>query len=280
MSDIDRVLFDVPGPRGRARIRVATVVVAVVVVAVVVLAVVQFGRSGQLDRSQWLPFRVRQIWTTFLLPGLGSSLLVTLVATVLAVPLGALVALGRISRLTPVRWLARGYVELFRSLPVLLLLYVFQLGLPAVGLVLPIFWQLTVPIVISAVAYLAALIAAGVQSLDRGQREAAMSIGLRYWPMMRLVVLPQVVRRLTPALITEVVAIFIATTLGYAVSYTELLHNAQVVGQFYQVPVQAYLTVAVLYIAVNGVLSRAATVIQQRQSGSRRAGVDPQLARR
>ena len=145
MSDLDRVLFDVPGPRARRRARIATVVVALVVAAVIVLAVVQFGRSGQLDREQWLPVRVRQIWTTFLLPGLGASLLVTLVAVVLAVPLGALVALGRLSRTAPVRWLSRGYIELFRSLPVLLLLYVFQLGLPALGLVLPIFWQLTIP---------------------------------------------------------------------------------------------------------------------------------------
>ena len=267
MSDLDRVLFDPPGPRARARIRVATVVVAVVVAAVVVLAVVQFGRSGQLAREQWLPFRVRQIWTTFLLPGLGASLLVTLVATVLALPLGGLVALGRLSRTAPVRWLSRTYIELFRSLPVLLLLYVFQLGLPLLGVVLPIFWQLTVPIVLSAVAYLAALVGAGVQSLDRGQTEAALSIGLRHWSMMRLVVLPQVVRRIAPALVTEVVAIFIATTLGYAVSYTELLHNAQVVGQFYQVPVQAYLVVAVVYVAVNATLSRVATALQRRQAG-------------
>ncbi len=284
MSSTERVLFDVPGPRGRLRIRIATVVVVLVVLGLLVLAVVEFGSHGQLAGRKWLPFRVSQIWTKFLLPGLLDTLEITAVATVLALPLGIGVALARLSRTRPVAWAARGYVELFRSLPVLLLLYVFQLGLPRAGVTLPVFWQLTIPIVISSVAYTAALVGAGVRALDPGQVEAAESIGLRYWAVMRNVVLPQVLRRLLPALITEVVAILISTTLGYAVSYTELLHNAQTIGQFYQVPVQAYLVVAVIYIAVNGVLSRVATLVQRRQVGGRAAGrrvaVDPQLAGR
>lgn len=280
MSTTERILFDAPGPRGRARIRIATVIVAVVVLGLLALAVVEFSSHGQLASRKWLPFRVSQIWTKFLLPGLGSTLVVTAVATAFALPLGIGVALARLSRTGAVAVLARGYIELFRSLPVLLLLYVFQLGLPRAGITLPVFWQLTIPIVISSVAYTAALVGAGVRSLERGQFEAAESIGLRYWQMMRLVVLPQVIRRLLPALITEVVAILIATTLGYAVSFTELLHNAQTIGQFYQVPVQAYLVVAVIYIVVNGVLSRVATLVQSRQAGSRRVTVDPQLAGR
>jgi glutamate transport system permease protein len=265
MSDASRLLFDPPGPRGRMRIRIATVVVLVVLAALLVGAVFAFAAHGQLANQKWLPFRVPQIWTVLLLPGLLNTLKVTVVAAVLTLPLGGLVALARLARNPVTSGLARVYIEVFRSLPVLLLLYVFQLGLPRAGLTLPIFWQLTVPIVISAVAYVAALVRAGVLALDRGQSEAALSIGLTYWQSMRLVILPQVIRRLLPALITEVVAILIATTLGYAVSYTELLHNAQTVGQLYQVPVQAYLVVAVIYIAINGSLSQLATRVQRRQ---------------
>lgn len=268
MSDPTRVLFDVPGPRARRRIRILAVVAAVVILALLALAVRQFAAHGQFDSRKWLPFEVGVIWTRFLLSGLLNSIKVTVLATIFTLPLGALVALGRLSRTRAVSWLARGYIELFRSLPVLLLLYVFQLGLPRAGITLPVFWQLTIPIAISAIAYVAALVGAGVAALDRGQSEAAMSIGLRYWSMMRLVVLPQVVRRLVPALVTEVVAIFIATTLGYAVSYTELLHNAQTIGQYYQVPVQAYLVVAAIYIAVNGSLSLLASRLQRRQQRS------------
>ena len=276
MSDIERVLFDPPGPRGIRRTRIATVVVVVVVLALLAGAVYAFDQHGQLAGRKWLPFRVSQIWTVVLLPGLLDTLKVTAVATVITFPLGALVALGRLSRSRLVRWPSVGYVELFRSLPVLLLLYVFQLGLPRAGLTLPVFWQLTVPIVISSAAYVAELVRAGVQALDVGQTEAAFSIGLRYWQTMFSIVLPQVLRRLLPALVTQVVAILIATTLGYAVSYSELLHGAQVVGQLYQVPVQAYLVVAVVYIVVNGLLSQLASLVQRRQSG-RRVTVDPNL---
>ncbi len=269
MSDPTRVLFDVPGPRARRRIRIAAVVAVLVVAAVVALAVRQFAAHGQFASQKWLPFQVGVIWRKFLLSGLLNSIKVTVLATAFTLPLGGLVALARLSRTRLVSWLARGYIELFRSLPVLLLLYVFQLGLPRAGLTLPVFWQLTIPIAISAVAYVAALVGAGVAALDRGQTEAAMSIGLGYWQMMRLVVLPQVLRRLVPALVTEVVAIFIATTLGYAVSYTELLHNAQTIGQYYEVPVQAYLVVAAIYIAVNGTLSLIASRLQRRQRGAR-----------
>jgi glutamate transport system permease protein len=277
MSDPSRVLFDAPGPRARRRTRIATVVVLVVVVLLLVAAVRAFDAHGQLAGRKWLPFRVTQIWTVLLLPGLLNTLKVTAVATVITLPLGGLVALARLSLSGWVRTLARAYVELFRSLPVLLLLYVFQLGLPRAGITLPIFWQLTVPIVISGIAYVAGLVRAGVLALDPGQTEAAMTIGLEYWPTMRLVVLPQVLRRLLPALITEVVALLIATTLGYAVSYTELLHNAQTVGQLYQVPVQAYLVVAAIYIGVNGMLSQLATRVQRRQAAVARGvrgGVD------
>jgi glutamate transport system permease protein len=272
MSDPGRVLFDEPGPRGRRLTRIATVVVVVVIAALIAAAVWQFAVHGQFARRRWLPFRVSQIWTVLLLPGLANTLKVTVVATALTLPLGGLVALARLSRNRLLSGTARVYVEVFRSLPVLLLLYVAQLGLPRAGITLPILWQLTVPIVISATAYVAALVRAGVQSLDRGQTEAAMSIGLPYWPSMRLVILPQVLRRLLPALITEVVAVLIATTLGYAVSYTELLHNAQTVGQLYQVPVQAYLVVAMIYIAINGALSQLATRVQRRQSAGPRTG--------
>jgi glutamate transport system permease protein len=272
VSDAARVLFDPPGPRGRMRIRITTVVVLVVLAGLLVAAVFAFAAHGQLASRKWLPFRVPQIWTVLLLPGLLNTLKVTVVAAVLTLPLGGLVALARLARNPVTSGLARAYIEVFRSLPVLLLLYVFQLGLPRAGLTLPIFWQLTVPIVISATAYVAALVGAGVQALDRGQSEAALSIGLTYWQSMRLVILPQVLRRLLPALITEVVAILIATTLGYAVSYTELLHNAQTVGQLYQVPVQAYLVTAVIYITINGSLSQLATRMQRRQQRTPAAG--------
>ena len=206
MSDDSRILFDAPGPRGRRRIRIATVVSVLLIAALVGLAVRQFGVHGQLASDKWRMF-AEWPYQRFLLTGLVKTLEAAAVCTVLALPLGALFALARLARTRVVRWPATVFVEIFRSVPALLLVYVFLLGLPRFGLNLPVFWQLVVPIVISGTATVAELFRAGVLSMDRGQFEAAYSIGLGHWAAMRLVILPQVVRRMVPVLVTQVVAL-------------------------------------------------------------------------
>jgi glutamate transport system permease protein len=129
-----------------------------------------------------------------------------------------------------------------------------------------------VPIVISGTATVAELFRAGVLSMERGQFEAAYSIGLGYWAAMRLVILPQVVRRMVPVLVTQVVALLKDTTLGYVVSYSELLNSGRTLAQYTQALVQTYLVVAVIYVVVNGLLSRLAAYLEQRQ---RRRGGKP-----
>ena len=271
MSDDSRILFDAPGPRGRRRILIATVVSVLLMAALLALAVRQFGVHGQLAENRWRMF-AEWPYQRFLLTGLVKTLQAAAVCTVLALPLGAVFALARLARTRLVRWPATVFIEVFRSVPALLLVYVFLLGLPRFGLTLPVFWQLVVPIVISGTATVAELFRAGVLSMDRGQFEAAYSIGLGYWAAMRLVILPQVVRRMVPVLVTQVVALLKDTTLGYVVSYSELLNSGRTLAQYTQALVQTYLVVAVIYVVVNGLLSRLATYLEQRQ---RRRGGDP-----
>lgn len=271
MSGDGDVLFDAPGPRARRRTRVATVVVLAVVALLVWLAVDRFAAHGQLDAARWRPFTTWPI-QRFLLTGLRDTLIATAVSTVIALPLGALVALGRLARTPVIRIPAAVYTEVFRSVPVLLLIYLFLLVLPRAGLTLPLFWQLVVPIVISASATSAEIFRAGVLALDRGQSEAAFSIGLTYWQTMRIVVLPQVVRRLMPALVTQVISIVKDTTLGYVVSYAELLHQGQTLGEYTQLLVQTFLVVALVYVLFNGALSQLAVRLERRQ---RRVRVSP-----
>lgn len=271
MSDDARILFDAPGPRGRRRIRIATVVSVLLIAALVALAVRQFGVHGQLASDKWRMF-VEWPYQRFLLTGLVKTLEAAAVSTVLALPLGALFALARLARTRFVRWPATVFIEIFRSVPALLLVYVFLLGLPRFGVNLPVFWQLVVPIVISGTATVAELFRAGVLSMDRGQFEAAYSIGLGHWAAMRLVILPQVVRRMVPVLVTQVVALLKDTTLGYVVSYSELLNSGRTLAQYTQALVQTYLVVAVIYVVVNGLLSRLAAYLEQRQ---RRRGGRP-----
>ena len=270
-GDDSRILFDLPGPRARRRIRIAAAVSVLVAAALVVVALRQFGVNGQLASDKWRMF-IEWPYQRFLLNGLVKTLEAAAVCTVLALPLGALFALARLARTRFVRWPATTFIEVFRSVPALLLVYIFLLGLPRVGFTLPVFWQLVVPIVISGTATVAELFRAGVLSMDRGQFEAAYSIGLGYWAAMRLIILPQVVRRMVPVLVTQMVSLLKDTTLGYVVSYSELLNSGRTLAQYTQALVQTYLVVAVIYIVVNGLLSRLAATLEQRQ---RRRGGKP-----
>jgi len=225
--------------------------------------VYQFAAHGQLAAAQWRPYTLWPI-VRYLLTGAENTLLVTAVAAALAFPLGGAVALMRLSRGAAPRLLARGYTELLRALPLLLLLYLFLFGLPRLGVSLPPFWQLVVPIVLTNTAVIAELIRAGVAALDPGQGEAAQSLGLTHWQSMRHVVLPQAIRRLVPALVSQLVRLLKDSTLGYVVSFLELLHRAQVLGEYEHTVLSAYLVAAAAFVVVNASLARLADQLERR----------------
>jgi glutamate transport system permease protein len=270
-------LFDPPGPRARRRITVATVASLVGLGALLLLALNQFNTHGQLDPAKWEKFLEWPI-QRYLLQGVLATLEVTAVSAAVTAPLGALVALGRLSRSAPVRWAAAGYVELFRAIPLILLLYLFLFALPRFGLNFPPFGKLVIPIIISNVASLAEVFRAGVLALPRGQSEAAYSVGMTYWQSMRLVVIPQALRRLSPALVSQLIQLLKQSTFGFLVSYTaELLNSGKIIGAYYHILVQSYLVVAVFFIVINYALSRLALALERRQSrrtGRRRADPD------
>jgi glutamate transport system permease protein len=265
MTAATRVLFDEPGPRGRARIRLFTLVGLVFVAGVVALVLYQFYRSGQLGRSRWVVF-LQPAYLGFLWQGFLGTITATALAAVLAFPLGVVLALGRLSRVGVVRWLSVGYIELFRSVPLLLLVYAFLLALPRFGVNLPILWKLVVPIVLVNVAALAEIFRAGILAVDRGQAEAAAALGLREGTAMRTVILPQAVRIVVPTLVTQLVALLKDSTLGFVVSYPELLKQANNLTVYTRLLVQTFLVVATIYVVVNLLLSRLATWLERRLS--------------
>ncbi|MFC8526117.1 amino acid ABC transporter permease [Nocardia sp. NPDC057227] len=260
----EEVLFDQPGPRARRRIRIATALSLVPLTALAVFVVQRFAAHGQLDADQWRPYLTWPI-IHYLLVGAGNTLLVTAVAALLAFPLGGALALLRMSRAATPRWLARGYIELLRAVPLLLLLYLFLFGLPRLGIALPTFWQLVVPIVLTHAAVIAELVRAGVLALDRGQGEAAQSLGLSHWQAMRDVVAPQALRRLTPALVSQLVRLLKDSTLGYVVSFLELLHRVRVLGEYNHTVLSAYLVAAAAFVLVNAALSKIADRLEQQR---------------
>jgi glutamate transport system permease protein len=259
----NRVLFDAPGPRALRRIRIFTAGSLLVVALVVVIALRQFSQHGQLTADRWTPF-TQSSYLKFLLDGLEGTLRATAVSALLAFPAGALLALLRLSRNRAVRYLATGYIELFRSVPLLLLIYAFLLALPSYGINLPIFWKLVFPIVMVNAAVLAEVFRAGVRGLDRGQAEAASAIGLTYWKSMRLIVMPQAIRLVLPTLLAQLVSLLKDSTLGYVVSYPELMKQANNLTVYTHLLIQTYLIVALIYVVANLGLSQLASFVERR----------------
>ena len=267
----NRVLFDEPGPKAMRRIRIATVVSILVVALVVYLAVHRFADNGQLTAAKWNPFLKKGI-PSFLWRGLQNTLKVTAISAVLAFPLGALFALLRLSTNRLLSRVATVYIEIFRSTPLLLLVYLFVLALPPLGVNFPPFWMVVIPVVLCNVAVLAEIFRAGIRALPRGQGEAAAAVGLTHRQAMRFVILPQAIRIIIPSLVTQLVSLLKDSTLGYAASYPELMKTATNLTARYHNFIQTYLVIAVIFVLINMLLSYLARVLDRRLSRTRAAG--------
>jgi len=258
------VLYDVPGPRGRRRILVGSIVAALVIGALAAVALVRLAHHGQLDAARW-KFVTEPSILRYLMFGLLNTLKVAAVAGGLALAVGALMAVGRLAPSVLVRAGATSYVQFCRSLPVLPLILFIGLGFPELGVRLPAFWFLVVGLALYNSAVFAEIFRAGVVSLPRGQREAAYALGLTYWGTMRLVLLPQAVRRVLPATLSQFVVLLKDSSLGFVISYPELLRRGQITGEFTHSILQVYVVVAVIYIIVNATLSYLVHRLERRQ---------------
>ncbi len=273
---VTRVLFDEPGPRARMRIRIATVVTLVVIAGIGYAAIARFADAGQLTAAKWNVFTLPYV-RAFLWDGLLNTLKLTVVSGLIALPLGVLFALLRLARNRAVRWIGTTYVEVFRSVPLLLLVLMFVLALPPLGINLPIFWKICVPIVLCNAAVLAEIFRAGVNALPRGQLEASLAVGLTYWQAMRLVIFPQSIRLIIPSLVTQLVSLLKDSTLGYAASFPELLRTANVLTARTHTLIQVYIVISLIYVVINLALSYLARVLERRLNRTRapRTDTDP-----
>lgn len=253
-------LYEAPGPRTRRKIVVGTAISLALVALGVAAVIRQFYVTGQLAPRYW-SFLLE--WTTwrFLLQGLMGTVQVALTAGVIALVLGLLLMLGRTSGVRPLSALCRVVTDFFRGVPSLLLIYFFFFVPAQLGLKMPSFWMLTLPVALAASGVLAEVFRAGVNAVPRGQVEAAMSIGLSPAKTMFKIVLPQAVRYVIPSLIAQLVVVVKDTTVAYVVSYPDLMQNARVLITSYDALVSMYLVVAVIYILINYLINRASVYI-------------------
>lgn len=258
------VLFDVPGPKARRRIRIVTMISLVLLAALLAYGYYLFWVNGQLATKKWINFSQ---WPTlrYLLKALGNTLLAASGGAALALPLGALLAVGRLSRTRPVRWSAAAVIEFFRAIPLLLVIYIFLIALPQHGINPDLFWKLVIPISLCAAATIAEVLRAGVLAVPAGQAEAGRALGLREGQIMRMILMPQAIRMVVPSLVAQLVILLKDTTLGYVVSYGELQHSARVLVASTGNLIQTYLVVTLIYIGLNVAISHVAHHLDQRR---------------
>ena len=258
------ILADDLGPRGRRRVLVGSIIAGLLILGFLAVGVKRFNDNGQFAAEKWRPLTQWSV-LKFYLGGLGNTLRAAATAMVIALAIGGLVALARLARIAPVRWLATLYVEFFRGMALYLLILFCWLGLPRLGLRLDVFWYLVMGLAVYNGAVLAEIFRAGILSLDRGQSDAAAALGLRYWQSMGLVIVPQAVRRMLPSIISQLVTLLKDTSLGVLIFYEELLRRARLSAEFFHNPVASVALVALVYIAVNSTLSQFATRLEARQ---------------
>jgi glutamate transport system permease protein len=268
------VLFDAPGPRARARDRIVTVVTLIVTLLVLWVVYSRLQAKGQLAAAKWEPFLTANLWKTYILPGVQGTLTAAAVSIALALVLGFVLGVGRLSAHPAIRSPAAVVVEFFRAVPVLIMM-IFAYFLYALYDVFPS-KQLALAGVITGLtlyngAVIAEVVRAGVNALPRGQSEAASALGLTWGQTMRAILLPQAVTSMLPVLISQLVVVLKDTAIGYQITFLEMVRQGTQVGSAYGNYIPALIVIAVLMISVNFTLSSLATWLEGRMRRSRRA---------
>jgi polar amino acid transport system permease protein len=202
---------------------------------------------------------------TFMLSGFWATVSLSLATMVLSILLGLGVALMGMARWRALRWANRGYVELFRSIPILvMILWVFY-GLPVVlDIRLDVFIAAMLAIAICDSAFEAEIFRAGIQSVERGQREAAMALGLSPWQRMRFVILPQAIRRVLPPIANQFIYVVKMSSLASVIGYQELTRKANELVVTVFRPLELYSILILEYLVLILLISAAVRWLERR----------------
>ena len=242
----------------------------------------------------------------FIFQGFLINLQIAVVAMVFSLVIGLLLALGNLSKAKAVSATARTWVDVWRNLPLIFVLLFFALALPGDWYSA---WEDNAPsflpsayengrilaailgLVIYNSAVMCEIMRAGIVSLEKGQGDAAASLGMRYWQSMRLVILPQGLRRMVPATVSQLITLNKDTTLVSIIGIREVVRHAKTVtnanpftAEFVKgPPLQVYLVIGLMFIVVNFALSRLASRLEVRQhkgdsTGARVTGLEDQVA--
>src|SRR5918992_2995878 len=216
---------------------------------------------------------IRRSWGYLFMDGMTFTVTLTLIAAGGGIVFGTLLAMMRLSAFKPLSMLAGGYVNLMRSVPLVLVIFWFfflvpYIGAWVIGAARPIpvgaFWSAVITFTMFEAAYYCEIMRAGIQSIARGQVSAGYALGLNYWQMMGYIVLPQAFRNMLPVLLTQTIILFQDTSLVYVISATDFLGAAAKIANRDGRLVEMYLFVALVYFIMSFAASRYVKHLQTR----------------
>lgn len=203
-----------------------------------------------------------------ILPNLLLGAVMTIKLTFLAITLGTLigllVALAKISSFKILRWFGGIYTWVIRGIPLLLQLMFLYYGLPFLGITLNEFTVAVIGMSVCGGAYIAEIIRAGIQSIDKGQMEAALSLGMTYTQAMRRIILPQAYKRLLPPMGNEFITLMKDSSLVSVICMTELLRAANLLQNATFRPIEIYVTAGILYLMMTTFFTMVVSCLEKR----------------
>lgn len=204
----------------------------------------------------------------FMMTGAYYTILLSVTAITISIIIGLLVALPGLSTKRGWRAFNRGYVEVVRAVPILVLILWVYYGLPTLtGITLSVFWAGVLALALSDSAFQAEIFRAGIQSIDKGQYEAAQSVSLNYRDTMRYVILPQAIRRILPALGNQLVYMLKMSSLVSVIGMQELTRKAnELVVSEYR-PLEIYTILVLEYLVLILIVSAGVRSLERRMSG-------------
>jgi glutamate transport system permease protein len=263
------VLYDAPGPKTIARHRIYNIVAIVLLTGFIALVVWRLYQEGQFAYELWEPFVTPAYIRVILVDGLLKTIQMALTSIIGAVVFGLFFGVGKLSDHRWARvpcWLV---VEFFRAVP-LLLLIIFIFYSYGIGDGIGSYWSVVIGLTLYNGSVLAEVFRAGILAVPRGQSEAAFAIGLRKTQVMTQVLLPQAVKIMLPAIISQCVVALKDTSLGYAILAPGLTFIGKEIYTEFGNQLQTVIVISALYVVTNLLLTALATWVQRRYVGERK----------
>jgi His/Glu/Gln/Arg/opine family amino acid ABC transporter permease subunit len=200
----------------------------------------------------------------FLVKGAIYTVQVSVLAIVFGLVLGWMLGLVAVSGLRWLRAIAWAYVQFIRGTPLLVQIFLIYFGLPALGINIPAYWSGVIALGLNSAGFQAEIVRAGIESIDRGQTEAARSIGMSGLQTLLFILVPQTIRRVIPPLTNELITLTKSSSLLSAIAVLELTHAGQAIIARTFAPFEIYAAVAVFYLVLVAVLSRGSALLERR----------------